>query len=402
MGIRFGEPQVDLARVREWKDKVVDRLANGLVALGKKRDVQLLRGRARFKSSNELRVSGLETTHVEFERAILATGSRPMALPGTEFRAGGRVIDSTGALELVDIPDRLLVVGAGYVGMELGSAYAVLGSRVTMVERTGDLLPGADRDLVGPLERRAKEILHTIHLNTTVRALREQGDEVEVTLEGDVDRAEQAFDRVLVAIGRRPNSTDLGLENTRVQLDRRGFVQVDTQQHTADDRILAVGDVVGGMMLAHKAMYEGKIAAEVIAGEPAAFDARAIPAVVYTDPQVAWAGLMENEARAQGRDVQVTRVPWAASGRALSMGAAEGLTKMVFEPRSERILGVGIVGRDAGEMIAEAVLAIEMGAVAADLDLSIHAHPTLSETEEEAAAAFLGHATHILPPRRQQ
>jgi len=284
--------------------------------------------------------------------------------------------------------------------MELGSVYAMLGSRVTLVELTGELLPGADRELVQPLERRAKEIFGDIYLNTSVGELSEQNGKVKVSLKGDVDKPEQTFDRVLIAIGRRPNSTEIGLENTRVKLDQRGFVQVDGQQRTADERILAIGDVVGGVMLAHKAMYEGKIAAEVIAGEPAAFDARAIPAVVYTDPQVTWTGLMENEAKKQGRDVQVARFPWSASGRALTMGAAQGVTKMVFEPGSERILGVGIAGRDAGEMIAEGVLAIEMGAVAADLDLSIHAHPTLSETQEEAAAAFLGHPTDILPPRR--
>jgi dihydrolipoyl dehydrogenase len=400
MGIRFGQPQIDLASVRAWKDKVVDRLVNGLVTLSNKRDVQRLQGRAMFESSSALRVSGLQATRVEFEHAILATGSHPTPLPGAEFHQGGRVMDSTGALDLADIPNRLLVVGAGYVGMELGSVYAMLGSRVTVVERAGELLPGADRDLVRPLERRAKEILCDVYLNTSVSELSEQEGEVKVTLKGDVDKADQAFDRVLVAIGRRPNSDDIGLENTRVQVDKRGFVQVDDRQRTADDRILAIGDVVGGMMLAHKAMYEGKIAAEVISGGPAAFDARAIPAVVYTDPQIAWAGLLENAAKQQGRDVRVARFPWGASGRALTMGAAEGLTKMVFEPGSERILGAGIVGRDAGEMIAEAVLAIEMGAVAADLDLSIHAHPTLSETEEEAAAAFLGHSTHILPPRR--
>ena len=400
MGIRFGQPQIDLASVRAWKDKVVDRLVNGLVTLSNKREVQRLQGRAMFESSSALRVSGLQATRVEFEHAILATGSHPTPLAGGEFHQGGRVMDSTGALDLADIPNRLLVVGAGYVGMELGSMYAMLGSRVTVVERAGELLPGADRDLVRPLERRAKEILCDVYLNTSVSELSEQEGEVQVTLKGDVDKADQAFDRVLVAIGRQPNSDDIGLENTRVQVDKRGFVQVDDRQRTADDRILAIGDVVGGMMLAHKAMYEGKIAAEVISGGPAAFDARAIPAVVYTDPQIAWAGLLENAAKQQGRDVQVARFPWGASGRALTMGAAEGLTKMVFEPGSERILGAGIVGRDAGEMIAEAVLAIEMGAVAADLDLSIHAHPTLSETEEEAAAAFLGHSTHILPPRR--
>jgi dihydrolipoamide dehydrogenase len=283
--------------------------------------------------------------------------------------------------------------------MELGSVYAALGSQVTVVELTGEILPGLDRDLVRPLERRAKEIFEAIHLDTKVAELREDDDQVIVTLDGEVDEPQQTFDRVLVAIGREPNSADIGLENTDVEVDERGFVQVDEQRRTADGRIFAIGDVVGGLMLAHKAMYEGKVAAEVIAGEPAAFDARAIPAVVYTDPAIAWAGLMQNEARDEGREVQVARFPWRASGRALTMNAPEGLTKMIFDPDTERILGVGIVGREAGELIAEGVLAIEMGAVATDLALSIHAHPTLPETVEESAAAFLGHPTHILPRR---
>jgi dihydrolipoamide dehydrogenase len=282
--------------------------------------------------------------------------------------------------------------------MELGSVYAALGSRVTVVELTGEILPGLDRDLVRPLERRAKEIFEAVYLNTKVAKLEEREEGVVVTLEGDVDESQQTFDRVLVAIGRRPNSEDIGLENTAVKVDERGFVQVDEQQRTADERIFAIGDVVGGLMLAHKAKSEGRVAAEVIAGEPAAFDVRAIPAVVYTDPAIAWAGLMEPEAGEEGRKVKVARFPWGASGRALTMNAPRGLTKMVFEPDTERVLGLGLVGRGAGELIAEGVLAIEMGAVATDLALSIHPHPTLSETIEESAAAFLGHPTDILPP----
>jgi dihydrolipoamide dehydrogenase len=400
MGLAFGDPKIDVAGVRAWKDQVVDRLANGLVTLTKKREVQFLQGRAVFESSGSMRIGGSSTTHVKFKQAILATGSRPRSIPGVEFKENGRVMSSRGALKLADIPERLLVVGAGYVGLELGSVYAMLGSQVTMIELADELLPGADRDLVRPLAHRAEEIFHAIHVSTKVTRLQEYDDRVEVTLEGDVEKPEQTFDRVLVAIGRRPNSEDIGLENTRVGVNDRGFVQVDEHQRTADGQILAIGDVVGGMMLAHKAMYEGKVAAEVIAGEPAAFDVQAIPAVVYTDPQIAWAGLTETQAQKESREIRVTRFPWSASGRAMTIGAPEGMTKMIFDPKTERILGVGIVGREAGEMIAEGVLAIEMGAVAADLDLSIHAHPTLSETEEEAAGAFLGHATHILPPRR--
>lgn len=397
LGVKFQEPEIDLDALREWKGKVVDRLTGGLLTLSKKRDVQLVQGQASFESSSGLRVSGSETTHVQFEHAILATGSRPIALPDSTFRDGGRVMNSTAALELVDVPERLLVVGAGYIGMELGSVYAALGSRVTVVELMGEILPGLDRALVRPLERRAKEIFEAIHLDTQVAGLTEHEDRVVVSLDGEVDEPQQMFDRVLVAIGRQPNSSGIGLENTDVEVDEQGFVQVDEQRRTADSRIFAVGDVVGGLMLAHKAMYEGKVAAEVIAGEPAAFDVRAIPAVVYTDPAIAWAGLMEPEAGEEGREVGVARFPWGASGRALTMDAPEGLTKMVFEPDTERILGVGIVGRGAGELIAEGVLAIEMGAVATDIALSIHPHPTLSESIEESAAAFLGHPTHILP-----
>jgi dihydrolipoamide dehydrogenase len=400
MGVGFDPPRIDAAGIREWKQGVVDRLAQGLVTLSKKREVQLVQGRATFESSDRVRVSGKQMTHVSYEHAILATGSRPIALAGAEFGEQSRVMSSTGALELADIPNKLLVVGAGYVGMELGSVYAMLGSGVTLVERAAELLPGTDRDLVRPLERRAREEFEAIHLGTKVIGMTEHDDRVEVNLEADSDKSELVFDRVLVAIGREPNSQGIGLEKTDVQLDDRGFVKVDDQRRTADERIFAVGDVVGGMMLAHKAMHEGKVAAEAIAGEPVAFDVQAIPAVVYTDPQIAWAGLMEAQAASEGREVKVSRFSWAASGRAITMGTPEGLTKMVFEPGSERILGVGIVGREAGEMIAEGVLAIEMAAVAADLDLTIHAHPTLAETEEEAAGAFLGHAIHIIPPKR--
>jgi dihydrolipoamide dehydrogenase len=401
MGVSFCPPDIDLDKLRSWKDQVIDRLTNGLVTLGKKRDIQYLQARAVFESSDSVRLTGSEVSHVKYKHAILATGSYAASLPGTEFKEGSRIMSSRGALALADIPESLLVVGAGYVGMELGSVYAALGSKVTMIEMSDDLLPYTDRDLVRPLQRKVEEAFEGIHTGTKAAEMKESDDRVEVRLEGKVDRTEQTFDRVLVAIGRRPNSRGIGLENTKVEVNQRGFVIVDDQQHTADERILAIGDIVGGAMLAHKAMYEGKIAAEVIAGEPAAFDVRAIPAVVYTDPQVAWAGLTEKQAEREGRNIRVTRFPWGASGRAVTMGATEGLTKMIFDPETEQILGVGIVGRDAGEMIAESVLAIEMGAVAEDMDLSIHAHPTLSETEEEAAGAFLGHSTHILPPKRR-
>jgi dihydrolipoamide dehydrogenase len=298
---------------------------------------------------------------------------------------------------LEEIPERLLVVGGGYVGVEMGSVYASLGSQVILIEMTDGIMPGADRDLVEPLAERLEDLFEAIYLNTKLASAEEDDAGVKVTLEGEADETTQTFDRVLVAIGRRPNSEDLGLENTKVEVDEHGFVLVDEQRRTAQKNIYAIGDVVGGVMLAHKAMYEGKVAAEVIAGEPSAFDARAIPAVVYTDPQLAWCGLTEETARKENRSVRISRFPWAASGRAASMGVARGMTKIIVDAETERVLGMGIVGREAGEMISEGVLAVEMGALAEDLALTVHPHPTLSETEEEAAGAFLGSSTHILP-----
>lgn len=400
MGIDFPEPRIDLERLRTYRDQVVDKLASGLVKLGSQRNVQYIQARATFESSYSVRLQGSEIARFRFKHAILAVGSQPVALRGVSFREGGRVMDSTEALAMKEIPARLLVVGGGYVGLELGMVYASLGSQVTLVERADRLLPGADRDLATPLIKRVSELFQGIHTETSVSELREHDDRVEVVLDGRFGRLEERFDRVLVAIGRRPNTEDIGLENTAAQLDPRGFVLIDDQQRTADPAILAVGDVVGGTMLAHKAMREGRVAAEVIAGEASAFDVQAIPAVVFTDPQIAWCGLTEDEAERQGRLVRVGRFPWSASGRAATMGGSEGLTKMVFDPETGRVLGVGIVGRGAGEMISEGVLAVEMGALAQDLALTIHPHPTLSETEAEAAEAFLGSAIHVLPAKK--
>ncbi len=397
MGLTFSPPQVDLAALRAWKEQVIGKLTAGLEALAKKRGVQVIQARAAFESSNLIRLYGSEITHLRTRHTIIATGSVPIALPGLPFREGGRIMDSTGALALADIPERLLVVGGGYVGLELGSVYAALGSQVTLVELGDRLIPGADRDLARPLLRRVDETFRAVHLKTQVLAAQEYPDRVEVTLAGPDVTSPQTFDRVLVAIGRRPQTEGLGLEATHVRLNERGFIVVDEQQRTDDPAILAIGDVVGGALLAHKAMREGKVAAEVLAGAPAAFDVRAIPAVVYTDPQLAWAGLTEEEAGRQQRPIKVARFPWSASGRATTLGEAEGLTKIIADPETGRVLGFGIVGRDAGEMIAEGVLAIELGALAEDLALTIHAHPTLSETEGEAAELFLGSATHLLP-----
>ena len=396
MGVTFDKPRIDLAALRAWKAKVIDQMANGLVSLNDRRGVQLLKGRVEFESSDTARIHGSEVSHIKFRHAILATGSRPIPFPGTAFNSGGRIMSSTGALALADVPEKLLVLGGGYVGLELGTVYAALGSRVSLVELEERLLAGVDQDLVAPLHRKLNEIFENIYLKTKVVSMAEKGNGVDVTLEGDVDTPQQTYDRVLVAIGRRPAVRDIGLEKTGVELDDKGFVIVDDRQRTTDERIFAVGDVVGGMMLAHKATREGKVAAEVIAGEPSAFDARAIPAVVYTDPQIAWCGLTEEQARAENRPINVQRFPWKFSGRATTMGAPEGLTKILVDPDSGRILGVGITGRDTEGLISEGVLAIEMGALAEDMALSIHPHPTLSETEGEAAELFLGSATHIM------
>ena len=397
MGLRFGSPEIDLEGLRQWKAKVVDKLASGLVQLNDRRGVQLLKGRAVFEDSKRVRVYDSEVGRISFKYAVLATGSRPIAFPDTSFKKGGRLMNSTGALALADIPDSLLVLGGGYVGLELGTVYAAFGSRVTLVELSDRLLAGVDADLVKPLHRRLLSTFEGIHLNTRVEALQESATGVEAVLAKNGDRETKQFDRVLVAIGRHPNTHGIGLENTGVQLDDQGFVKVDEQQRTSDPNIFAVGDVVGGMMLAHKATREGKVAAEVIAGQPAAFDAQAIPAVVYTHPQIAWCGLTEEAARSDNQSILVQRFPWKISGRAATMNAPEGLTKIIADAETKRILGVGITGRDTEGLISEGVLAVEMGALVDDMALSIHPHPTLSETEGEAAELFLGSATHILP-----
>ncbi|UCE56324.1 MAG: dihydrolipoyl dehydrogenase [Desulfobacterales bacterium] len=396
MGITFGQPRIDLEALRTWKGKVIDQMAGGLVSLSNRRGVQVLKGRAEFESSDRVRLHNSEVSHVKFRHAILATGSYPAPFPGTDFKPGGRIMSSTGALALADIPESMLILGGGYVGLELGTVYAALGSRVSLVELEDRLLLGVDQDLVQPLHRKLETIFENIRLKTKVISLNENKNGVEVTFEGDADKTSQTFDRVLVAIGRKPASQHIGLENTKVELDEKGFVVVDDKMRTTDQRIFAVGDVVGGYMLAHKATREGKVAAEVIAGQPSAFDVRAMPAVVYTDPQIAWCGLTEEQARKENTKIDVQRFPWKFSGRATTMGAPEGLTKIIIDPGTQRILGVGITGRNTEGLISEGVLAIEMGALVEDMALSVHPHPTLSETEGEAAEIFLGSATHIL------
>lgn len=403
-GFDFGKPTFDLDTLRARKEKVVNHGAAGLKQLAKQRKVRVVNARGAFASSQILRLEGgdpatREGDQLEFEHAIVATGSSP-AIPAAFRLEGGRVMDSTGALELQDVPGSLLVVGGGYIGLEMGTVYANLGTKVTVVELTSGLLPGADRDLVRPLQAQCEKLYAAIHLETKVAGLANKGKQVEATLEAAGGSRTEKFDRVLVAIGRRPNSQGLGLENTKAVVDERGFLVVDDQQRTADPRILAIGDVAGEPMLAHKATYEGRIAVEALHGGPAANDARAIPAVVFTDPELAWAGLTEEQAKAEGREVEVARFPWGASGRAQSLGRTEGLTKILVEPDSERVLGIGVVGAGAGELISEGVVLLEMGATARDLAESIHPHPTLSETLRGAAEVYLGTATDLYRPKR--
>lgn len=387
-GVDFGEPRISLDPLRKWKqERVVGKLARGLTAVAKAKGVEVIGGHGVFEDSSTLRIEAGETLRkVRFKHAIVATGSRPSALPGVALQ-NDRVMDSTAALELPDIPDRLLVIGGGYIGLELGTVYATLGSRVTMVEMTDGLLPGVDRDLVQPLHRRVTQLFTAIYLETRVAALREIGSEIEADLEG---RGTERFDRVLVAVGRRAQSDGIGLEVTRARLTERGrFVQVDERGRTEDPRIYAVGDVTGEPMLAHRAMRQGKVAAEALAGRRAAFDNVAIPAVVFTDPEIAWCGLSEAQAKGQGLTVKVAKFQWAASGRAATLGRSDGLTKLVADASSGRVLGIGIVGPGAGELIAEATLAVETAALVEDVAVTIHAHPTLSESLMEAAEHLL-------------
>ena len=398
-GVTFGEPKIDVAGVRKHWLKVVDTLSGGLAGLCKKRGVKHVNARAQFADGQTLQLSNGE--RLRFKHCVVATGSVP-SRPGPLKLDSPLVMTSTEALQLEGVPGSLLVVGGGYIGLELGYVYAALGCAVTVVEMTGGLLPGVDRDLVKPLADRLGRMFKGIHLNTQVTKLEPAGKGVRAHLQGEeVQEAAPAFDRVLIAVGRRPNSQRLGLENTKVQVDGKGFIQVNEQRRTAEERIFAIGDVAGEPMLAHKATYEGKVAVEVILGEPAVMDNRAVPAVVFTDPEIAWAGLTETDAKKEGREVEVARFPWAASGRALSLGRTEGLTKLIVEPESELVLGVGIVGAGAGEMIGEAMLAIEMGASAKDLALTMHPHPTLSETILGAAEVLHGTATDLYRPKKR-
>ncbi len=400
-GVSFGEPDLDVDKLRGWKESVVQKLTGGLGQLAKARKVRTIRGRARFVDGQTLSVEKADGSSetIRFATALLATGSSPARIP--IMPDSPLVMDSTGALDLADIPSRMLVVGGGYIGLELGQAYAAFGSKVSVVEMLPSLMAGADADLAKPLVARLKKQCAAIWLETRVEAMDASADAVTVRMTDPAGKTrEETFDRVLVSVGRKPNTQDLGLEHTGVEVDEKGFVVTNAQRQTGEPAIYAIGDIAGQPMLAHKATYEGKIAVEAIAGRKSVYDPQAIPAVVFTDPEIAWTGLTEAEAKAQGLDVSISSFPWAASGRATTLGRSDGVTKLVVDKASERVLGVGIAGPGAGELIGEGTLAIEMGAVAEDLAQTIHAHPTCSETVMEAAEGVLGHATHFVAKRK--
>lgn len=399
-GIVFAKPTVDLDKLRAWKESILTKLGGGVAQLAKMRNVQVITGRGYFEDSTTLRVeTDAGNQFIKFEQAILAAGSKP-ALPKAFDLGNPRVMTSTEALEIEDIPPRLLVIGGGYIGMELGTVYARIGSEVIVVEALDNVLAGADQDLARPVVQAAKKAFKEIRTKAKVLSMATAGKQIKVVIEHEGQQLTELYDRVLVSVGRTPAGDDLGLENTKVVRDEKGFVEVNAQQQTADPNIYAIGDIAGGVLLAHKAHKEARIAVENICGQPAAFENILIPAVVFTDPELAWVGLTEAEARAKNVKVEIAKFPWAASGRALSFDRTDGLTKLIIEPESERILGVGIVGHNAGELIAEATVLIEMGATAKDLALTVHPHPTLSETLMEAAEMFYGHATHALAKKR--
>jgi dihydrolipoamide dehydrogenase len=398
-GITFVEPKVELEKLRLWKDGVVAKLSGGVATLAKMRGVEVIAGRGYFEGSNKLRV---ETEHgqqfIEYEQAILAVGSLP-AMPKAFDLGNPRVMTSTEALEIEDIPENLLVVGGGYIGMEMGTVYAALGSKITLVEALDSILAGADPDLTRPVMANAKKLFKEIRLSAKVTKMATVGKQIKVESEYQGQKLSELYDRVLVSVGRVANSKDLGLENTKVELDERGFVKVNSQQQTADPSIYAIGDIAGGILLAHKASKEARIAVENILHDKTVFDS-VIPAVVFTDPELAWCGLTEMEAKEKGIACKVSKFPWSASGRALTFDRTDGVTKIIADPENDRILGVGICGAGAGELISEAVLAMEMGATVEDMAMTIHPHPTLSETLMEGAEAYYGHATHIFTRKK--
>ena len=404
LGVTFNKPKIELDKLRDWKDGVVQKLVGGLGVLSRQRKVSYIQGRATFVDSKTLEIKKADGSVeiLEFDKAVIATGSRPTQIPSFPNESPN-LLDSTSALDLPDIPKTMLVVGGGYIGLELGTVYAALGTKVSVVEMTGGLMQGADRDLVRVLQKSSEKIYETIMLNTKVVGMKETTKGINVKFEGeDLENEEGVYDKVLVSVGRRPNTEDLGLENTDVEVDDRGFIKIDDQRRTSSPNIFAIGDVAGEQMLAHKATHEGRVVAEVLSGKNAAFDPAAIPAVVFTDPEIAWCGLTETEAKEKRIKIKVARFPWGASGRATTLDRNDGVTKLIIDPETDMVLGMGIVGPGAGELIAEGVLAIEMGALASDLELTIHAHPTLSETVMESAEVYYGLSTHMYKPKRDR
>lgn len=408
-GINFPAPKIDVSALRAKKEKIIDAHASHLLELCKRRNVTYVTGRGVFRGPQSLQVDKGALPHAEreayvttvnFKHAIIATGSSPTRLSNLNLESP-RVLDSTSALKLENVPASLLVIGGGYIGLEMGTVYASLGSKVTCVELTGSLLPGVDADLVRPLANRLKTLFAQIHLNTKVAKIAEVKDGIRATFEGETPEKEQTFEKIMVSVGRRPNSGNLGLDKAGVEVDEKGFIKVDQQRRTSNSNVFAIGDVAGEPMLAHKAAHEGKLAVQVIAGEPMVWEPRAIPAIVFTDPEIAWCGLTETEAKKQNREVTVARFHWAASGRATTLGRTDGVTKLIVDPKSDRLLGVGLTGAGAGELISEGVVAIEMGATAKDLAMCIHPHPTLTETLSEAAESLHGLASHIYVNRKK-
>lgn len=394
-GVTFNKPTIDIEKLRAFKDRVIQRLSGGVNTLLTKRGVTVVRGKATFEDSRTVHIEGEEILRLRFKHAIIATGSRPKRLP-EKIMPADCCMDSTGALLLENVPARLLVVGGGYIGLELGQVYSALGSKVSVVEMMDSLLPGADADLVKPLAQNLKKQFEAIHLGAKLKSAKKAGKGVEVTFEADGKERKETYDRVLVSVGRQPLTDGIGLENTSVQIDQRGFIIVDEQRRTMDKRIFAIGDVAGEPMLAHKASREGKVAVEVIAGRPSAFDNTAIPAVIYTDPEIAWTGISETQAEREGIPIKVARFNWGALGRAVAMDRVDGMSKIIMDPESTRILGMGVVGTRAGDLISEGTLAVEMAALAEELGYIIHPHPALAESIGEAAEALLGHAIHAL------
>jgi dihydrolipoamide dehydrogenase len=401
-GIAFGPPTIELQKLRAWKESILQKLSQGISQLAQKRGVEVMYGRGYFEDSNTLRVeTEAGQQFIAYDKAIVAVGSKS-AMPKAFDLGNPRVMTSREALEVEEIPSELLVVGGGYIGMELGTVYAALGSKVVLVEALDSILTGADPDLVRPVMNYARKAFKEIRLKTRVAKMATSGKQIKVTLEDGTQSRDELYDRVLVSVGRVPNCADLGLENTKVEFDEKGFIKVNQRQETADPSILAIGDIAGGVLLAHKASKEARIAVEVLGGEESSSEQVIIPAVVFTDPEVAWCGVTEAEARSRGINVEIAKFPWGASGRALTYDRPDGLTKLVIEPQTERILGVGIVGHGAGELISEGVVAVEMGATARDLAECVHPHPTLSETLMEAAEVFYGQATHTFIRKKSE